>query len=693
VTHLRRTIDYRIVSESRTEVMGIMMLAVFLIHARIFWPEHWLVMPFKFLARDSAYVVVDVLLFCSAYGLVRSRFCNPMPWARFLYRRLIRILPAYLLVMAALSAYEILAGPMPSLSRLFFRFSTLGFWFGRQGPLASEWFIPALMGLYLLFPALFTWYGRARNKTAFVVWGVVISLLIGLVPILINRPNLLMFTTRIPAFILGIDIGYKVFGNSSGPRSTSTLRAILITVACYVAVAVLFLVTTDPQRGRYGLYWPLFIPAIVPLGLLFAQLVAALRTDRWRKVTRPILWLLAFCGTYALEIMVLHEPLYYLARGVNYLNTHVPGLHRVLGIINWGRYLEFALYAVLALALAPLLHRITEAIRKPIDAIVEGGQPGTGMRARVMLFALAILVTGAMAGVFFQKYYGLGRVLRAVGVQPRANQIATPSINTPGPLAPLADIPQEFQGKMALFLLAGQSNMAGKGDLPPPSASVHDRVFIFGNDYRWHVATEPVDHPGSQVDPVSQDHWAGAGPALPFALEITKRDPSLVIGLIPCAMEETTISQWARNLSDRSLYGSCLKRAQAAATMGEVAGLFFFQGEADAIDPKAFPHLTPIPMRWADRFSVMVSDFRRDLALPQLPVVFAQIGTTTLSTHIVPHWDTVKQQQRSVELADTAMIATDDLPLQDEVHFTTASYQEIGRRFADAYWSLTRRNE
>jgi peptidoglycan/LPS O-acetylase OafA/YrhL len=95
--------------------MGITILAALLYHARIFWPGYWFVAPFKFVIRDSVYVVLDVLLFCSAYGLVRSRFFNPMPWGRFLYRRLIRILPAYFLVMALLSAYEILAGPTPSL--------------------------------------------------------------------------------------------------------------------------------------------------------------------------------------------------------------------------------------------------------------------------------------------------------------------------------------------------------------------------------------------------------------------------------------------------------------------------------------------------------------------------------------------------------------------------------------------------
>jgi hypothetical protein len=213
-------------------------------------------------------------------------------------------------------------------------------------------------------------------------------------------------------------------------------------------------------------------------------------------------------------------------------------------------------------------------------------------------------------------------------------------------------------------------------------------VFTFGNDYHWHVAAEPVDDPAGQVDKVSQDAWAGAGPSLAFALALTERDPARVIGLIPCAKEETTIADWQRNLSDRSLYGSCLKRARAASTMGQVAGLLFFQGETDAADPKLFPNQSLRPEQWASNFAAMVNDFREDLALPQLPVVLAQIGTTTYSSEIAPYWEIVRTQQRSVQLPATAMITTDDLALQDEVHFATPSYQVIGRRFAEAYWGL-----
>jgi len=235
--------------------------------------------------------------------------------------------------------------------------------------------------------------------------------------------------------------------------------------------------------------------------------------------------------------------------------------------------------------------------------------------------------------------------------------------------------------------------MSGRGNLKQFGLKHPAQVYIFGNDYRWRMPSPPIDNPAEQVDKVSRDPQAGVGSGLSFALALSEKDPQRTIGLIPCAMEETIISQWARDLSDRSLYGSCLKRARAASTMGEVAGLLFFQGETDAADPKAFPNLTPMPTDWASQFSAMVSDFRSDLALPQLPVVFAQIGTTTFPAQSVPNWETVKQQQRSVELPHTSMITTDDLPLQDEVHFTTASYREIGRRFADAYWTLTHPNE
>jgi hypothetical protein len=94
-----------------------------------------------------------------------------------------------------------------------------------------------------------------------------------------------------------------------------------------------------------------------------------------------------------------------------------------------------------------------------------------------------------------------------------------------------------------------------------------------------------------------------------------------------------------------------------------------------------------LPNRWADEFAILVRDWRRDLNLPDLPVMFAQIGTNTEPKRF-KNWAMVKEQQCKVRLPFSAMITTEDLPLQDYVHFTTGSYQIIGRRFAKAYMQL-----
>jgi hypothetical protein len=241
---------------------------------------------------------------------------------------------------------------------------------------------------------------------------------------------------------------------------------------------------------------------------------------------------------------------------------------------------------------------------------------------------------------------------------------------------------------MSLFLLVGQSNMVGWAPLPKEQQT-SPQVYIFGNDYRWRVASDPVDDAHNQVDKVSEDLNAAYSPSLAFALASLEHHPETVIGLIPCAKNSSAIVQWQRNLSDQSLYGSCLKRARAASLMGHISGILFFQGETDTLDPALYPEPKPHAFDWAQLFSVFITNLRQDLDEPDLPVVYAQLGSKPPSTEF-KHWDVVKEQQSSLHLPMTAMITTDDLPLMDDVHFTADSYRIIGRRFADAYWNLAK---
>jgi hypothetical protein len=132
------------------------------------------------------------------------------------------------------------------------------------------------------------------------------------------------------------------------------------------------------------------------------------------------------------------------------------------------------------------------------------------------------------------------------------NQIKVTDVNTDKGIT----VPDEFIGKMSLFILAGQSNMSGRGEMPNQPQNIDRRVFVFGNDYKWHHAREPIDTPHNQVDLVSADSGAGYSLATFFANALFEKDTSLIIGFIPCAKGGTSIKKWQRDLSENSLYGS-----------------------------------------------------------------------------------------------------------------------------------------
>jgi hypothetical protein len=258
---------------------------------------------------------------------------------------------------------------------------------------------------------------------------------------------------------------------------------------------------------------------------------------------------------------------------------------------------------------------------------------------------------------------------------------------------------------MWLFVLMGQSNMIGRAEVPPNQV-LDKRIWTFTKARNWKIAKHPVDFDEKDIDDISHDPNAGYGPALPFAktlLNLNKDIPK--IGLIPCAKGNSYISQWQRNLTAQSLYGSCLWRALEASKKGVLKGILFFQGESDASPPppdrpeimscsnndidsiifasqkKCF--LRPAPtspnfLNYPNEMSLVISQFRTDLQA-SLPVVYAQLGQTT---DLVWDWWEFQKRQELVNLPHTRMIRTLDLPLKDSAHFTKESYDEIGFRFA-----------
>lgn len=250
-----------------------------------------------------------------------------------------------------------------------------------------------------------------------------------------------------------------------------------------------------------------------------------------------------------------------------------------------------------------------------------------------------------------------------------------------------ASAPVPAPGPVEVYILAGQSNMSGRGalaDLNPAERRPDPAILLYGNDGQWRPAQEPIDTADGQRDAVSADATAAVGPGLFFARALPQRRGRR-IALVPCAKGGSAMAQWTPGGGRDTLYGSCLARVREAG--GRVAGLLWYQGETDALDANE-------AARWSMRMEALITAIRRDLGAPTLPVVM--IGLADRPAHNAerfPAWDAVREQQAAVDLPRIALVPAAGLPLlADGLHLSTAAQRTLGARAAMAMVGLQRRN-
>jgi sialate O-acetylesterase len=242
-----------------------------------------------------------------------------------------------------------------------------------------------------------------------------------------------------------------------------------------------------------------------------------------------------------------------------------------------------------------------------------------------------------------------------------------------------------------LWILAGQSNMQGIGDLQienTPSVYIHS----FGYNETWAIATDPLHWLLDSVDPVHrygltgtqlevarkqarEDAVTGTGCGLPFAQEMVAAT-GVPIGLVPCAHGGTSMAEWdpaRRDEGGASLYGSMYRRFKEVG--GKVTGVLWYQGESDA-------STTSVPL-FRDRLIQLVAAMRKDFNHPSLPFYQVQIGRYVVPFQN-PAWKEIQtlQTQCAGEIERCETVASIDLELDDPIHVSTGGLQRLGRRLA-----------
>lgn len=226
-----------------------------------------------------------------------------------------------------------------------------------------------------------------------------------------------------------------------------------------------------------------------------------------------------------------------------------------------------------------------------------------------------------------------------------------------------------------IYLLMGQSNMAGRDTRQLATQVDQPRIIALAADGRWVVARDPIHPKIGRIEP-------GAGPGIPFAREMLKAFPDATIALVPCAVGGSPLKRWVKG---GDLYTRAVQQAKAAAADGILSGVLWHQGETDTTDEKNAE-------TYEARLTRMITDLRADLGTPDLPVVVGQLGDfLNRNPQKHPFVETVRTALRKLPTivphtgyADSAGLADQG----DQLHFNADAQNELGKRYAAAMQGL-----
>jgi hypothetical protein len=223
-----------------------------------------------------------------------------------------------------------------------------------------------------------------------------------------------------------------------------------------------------------------------------------------------------------------------------------------------------------------------------------------------------------------------------------------------------------------VFIMAGQSNMAGRGIIEPGDTLPNDRVLSINKEGELIIAKEPL-------------HWyepdrTGLDCGHSFGNTIIKDAPgNISVLLIPTAIGGSAISQWIGDSLYRGvkLLSNFQSKVELAKTYGNIKAILWHQGESDA-NNKDIPF-------YKERLAILFSLFRSAAGDTSLPVLMGELGNFPKNKE---HFSLINNAIHDYSSGDknSIVIPTADLKDRgDSLHFNSEGQRMMGQRFAEAY--------
>ncbi len=247
------------------------------------------------------------------------------------------------------------------------------------------------------------------------------------------------------------------------------------------------------------------------------------------------------------------------------------------------------------------------------------------------------------------------------------------SDNFPSSILKPAKLPP--RNDLWVFVLAGQSNMAGRGFVEPGDTIPNNRILTLNKNNEIVIAKEPLHF----YEPT----LTGLDCGVSFARKLLNHLPdSVSILLVPTAVGGSSIEHWLGDSVWREvkLLSNFTEKIKVANDVGIIKGILWHQGESNANTKE---DIERYPKQMADLAEV----FRKISNSPGLPVLVGEIGSFSKQPQLYDQFN--KNLLQFVDNdKNSALVRTGDLSHKgDFLHFDSAAQRTLGERFAIAFKS------
>ncbi|WP_140484731.1 sialate O-acetylesterase [Flavobacterium sp. GSA192] len=228
------------------------------------------------------------------------------------------------------------------------------------------------------------------------------------------------------------------------------------------------------------------------------------------------------------------------------------------------------------------------------------------------------------------------------------------------------------KSKVWVFMMAGQSNMEGRGLVEPQDTIANNRILTINSNNELVLAKEPIHF--------STPAYRGLDCGMSFANELLKSIPKdVVILLLPTAVGGSPIEKWIKDLPHRkiNLYSNFKEKLELGKRYGTIKAVLWHQGESDA-------NKDGISNR-DQNLKMLFASFRKDIGNEKLPILIGEIGSFSKEPEL---WAEINkanykyiQDDKYADIVETADLKDKG----DKVHFDGESQREMGKRFAAKY--------